>query len=70
LEQALATEFTPKKGSPRACQIESFDRHLDGGVQLGILIEDNAQRQLEFGEDNCMSLYESILNRIRNGFVV
>ncbi|MFO1380084.1 MAG: hypothetical protein U1F55_14610 [Chitinivorax sp.] len=52
LEQALATEFTPKKGSPRACQIESFDRHLDGGVQLGILIEDNAQRQLEFGEDN------------------
>ncbi len=52
LEQALAVEFTPKKGSPRACQIESFDRHLDGGVQLGILIEDNAQRQLEFGEDN------------------
>lgn len=52
LEQALAVEFTPKKGSPRACQIESFDRHLDGGVQLGILIEDNAQRQLEFGEDD------------------
>lgn len=24
---------------------------LDGGVQLGILIEDNAQRQLEFGGD-------------------
>jgi len=29
-----------------------LDRHLDGGLQLGILIEDNAQRQLEFGEDN------------------
>lgn len=29
-----------------------LDRHLDGGLQLGILIEDNAQRKLEFGEDN------------------
>lgn len=33
-------------------QVDSLDRHLDGGLQLGILIEDNAQRQLEFGEDN------------------
>jgi hypothetical protein len=52
LEVALATTFTPRKGTPRACQIETLDRHLDGGVQLGILIEDNAQRQLEFGDDN------------------
>ncbi len=52
LEVALATAFTPRKGAPRACQIDILDRHLDGGVQLGILIEDNAQRQLEFGDDN------------------
>lgn len=52
LELALANAFTPRKGTPRACQIDSLDRHLDGGLQLSILIEDNAQRQLEFGEDN------------------
>lgn len=52
MEAALAAAFTPRKGTPRACQIETFDRHLDGGVQLGILIEDNPQRQLEFGEDD------------------
>lgn len=52
LERALAEAFTPRKGTPRACQIDTLDRHLDGALQLGILIEDNAQRQLEFGEDN------------------
>ncbi len=52
LELALAAAFTPRKGTPRACQIDSLERHLDGGVQLGILIEDNAQRNLEFGNDN------------------
>lgn len=52
LRVALATAFTPRKGTPRACQIETLDRHLDGGVQLGILIEDNPQRQLEFGDDD------------------
>lgn len=52
LRLALATAFTPRKGTPRACQIETLDRHLDGGVQLGILIEDNPQRQLEFGADD------------------
>lgn len=52
LEAALAMEFTPRKGVPRACQIETLERHLDGGVQMGILIEDNPQQQLEFGEDD------------------
>ncbi len=52
LEVALAAAFTPRKGAPRACQIETLDRHLDGGMQMGILIEDNPQRQLEFGEDD------------------
>ena len=52
LEAALAMEFTPRKGVPRACQIETLERHLDGGVQLGILIEDHPQQQLEFGEDD------------------
>ncbi len=52
LERALAESFTPRKGTPRACQIDTLDRHLDGALQLGILIEDNVQRQLEFGADN------------------
>ena len=52
LETALAEAFTPRKGVPRACQIDMLDRHLDGGMQLGMLIEDDPQRQLEFGDDN------------------
>lgn len=52
LEQSLAQTFTPRRGTPRACQIDLMDRHLDGGLQLNILIEDDMQRQLEFGEDD------------------
>ena len=52
LELALAEEFTSHKGHRRACQIEWIERHLDGGVQLHIMIEGHAQRQLEFGVDN------------------
>lgn len=52
LRQALAEAFTPKKGRPRACEIDVLTRHLDGGVQLDIRVEDNLQRSLEFGEDN------------------
>ncbi len=52
LEAALAAAFTPRKGQPRACEIEALERHLDGGLQLSILIEDNVQRRLEFGDDN------------------
>jgi hypothetical protein len=52
LEQSLAQAFTPRRGTPRACQIDLMDRHLDGGLQLNILIEDNIQRRLEFGDDD------------------
>lgn len=52
LEMALAAAFTPRKGRPRACEIEALERHLDGGVQLSIRIEDDAQRRLEFGDDD------------------
>ncbi|MDP2434014.1 MAG: hypothetical protein Q8O33_18630 [Pseudomonadota bacterium] len=52
LELAVGEAFTPRKGRPRACEIEPVDRHLDGGVQLALLIEDNVQRQLEFGDDD------------------
>lgn len=53
LRRALASAFTPRKGRPRACEIDVLTRHLDGGVQLDIRIEDNLQRSLEFGPDNC-----------------
>ena len=52
LRQALADAFTPKKGRPRACEIDVLTRHLDGGVQLDIRVEDNLQRSLEFGADD------------------
>lgn len=52
LEQSLAQAFTPRRGTPRASQIDLMDRHLDGGLQLNILIEDNVQRRLEFGDDD------------------
>jgi len=53
LRKALALAFTPKKGRLRACEIDVLTRHLDGGVQLDIRIEDNLQRSLEFGPDDC-----------------
>jgi len=53
LRVALAQAFTPRKGRPRACEIDVLTRHLDGGVQLDIRIEDNLQRSLEFGPDDC-----------------
>lgn len=52
LRKALAEAFTPKKGRPRACEIDVLTRHLDGGVQLDIRVEDNLQRSLEFGVDD------------------
>lgn len=52
LRQTIAQAFTPKKGRPRACEIDVLTRHLDGGVQLDIRVEDNLQRSLEFGEDD------------------
>lgn len=52
LRQALAEAFTPKKGRPRACEIDVLTRHLDGGVQLDIRVEDNLQRSLEFDSDD------------------
>lgn len=52
LRLALASAFTPRKGTRRACEIVTLDRHLDGGVQFGILIEDNPQRKPEFADDD------------------
>ena len=52
LRQALAEAFTPRKGRPRACEIDVLTRHLDGGVQFDIRVEDDLQRNLEFGADD------------------
>ena len=53
LRLSLAEAFTPRRGRARACEIDVLTRHLDGGVQLDIRIEDNLQRSLEFGPDDC-----------------
>ena len=52
LKLALAQAFTPRKGKPRACEIDVLTRHLDGGVQFDVRIEDELQRSLEFGPDD------------------
>lgn len=52
LEQDLAAAFSPRKGPPRFCEVDCLDRHLDGGLQLSIRIEDSAQQLLAFGDDN------------------
>ena len=52
LSKKLALAFTPKKGPPRACEIDVLTRHLDGGVQLDMRIEDNMQLSFEFGPNN------------------
>jgi hypothetical protein len=52
LEKSLSTLFTKRGQTPRVCEIDIFERHLDGGLQLRIFIEDDVQRNLEFGEDD------------------
>ena len=52
LQVALAQAFTPRRGKPRACEVDVLTRHLDGGVQLDMRIEDDQQRRLEFGPDD------------------
>lgn len=52
LKLSLAQAFTPRKGKPRACEIDVLSRHLDGGVQFDVRIEDELQRSLEFGPDD------------------
>lgn len=52
LKLSLAQAFTPRKGKPRACEVDVLTRHLDGGVQFDVRIEDELQRSLEFGPDD------------------
>jgi len=52
LERTLSELFSKRRQAPRVCEIDAFERHLDGGLQLRILIEDDTQRNLEFGEDD------------------
>ncbi len=52
LRDAIALAFTPKRARLRACEIDVLTRHLDGGVQLDIRVEDNLQRNFEFDEND------------------
>ncbi len=52
LKLSLAQSFTPRKSKPRACEIDVLCRHLDGGFQFDVRIEDELQRSLEFGPDD------------------
>lgn len=55
LRQALSRAFTPRKarktGKVRECEIDVLTRHLDGAIQIDLRVEDDPQRQQEFGPD-------------------
>lgn len=50
LRWALTEVFSKRKGPPRACHIDLYNRHLDGGVQLSLYVEDDPNDLLEFVE--------------------
>lgn len=52
LSRTLSRAFTPRKSRPPACEVDCLTRHLDGAMQLDLRIEDDAQRQHEFGGDD------------------
>ena len=51
LRWALTDFFSKRKGPPRACHIDLYDRPLDGGVQLSLYVEDDPNDLLEFVDD-------------------
>lgn len=50
LEAALAQLMSRRKGPKRACRVDVCDRHLDGGIQVSIYIEDDPNDLVEFVE--------------------
>lgn len=52
LSQALSRAFTPRRSRPRACEVDCLMRHLDGAIQIDVRVEDDSQRQHEFGSDD------------------
>jgi hypothetical protein len=51
LEQALTGVLSPRKGPRRACHVDICDRHLDGGIQVSIYLEDDPNNLVEFVGD-------------------
>ena len=51
LEQALSGVLSRRKGPRRACQVDICDRHLDGGVQVSVYLEDDPNDLVEFVAD-------------------
>jgi len=54
LEQALSGVLSRRKGPRRACRVDICDRHLDGGVQVSVYLEDDPNDLVEFvGDGMC-----------------
>jgi hypothetical protein len=51
LEQALSGVLSRRKGPRRACRVDICDRHLDGGVQVSVYLEDDPNDLVEFVGD-------------------
>lgn len=51
LQAALSAVLSQRKGPRRACQVDVCDRHLDGGVQVSVYLEDDPNDLVEFVEE-------------------
>jgi len=51
LEQAFSGVLSRRKGPRRACRVDICDRHLDGGVQVSVYLEDDPNDLVEFVGD-------------------
>ncbi|MAT66496.1 MAG: hypothetical protein CMN57_12750 [Gammaproteobacteria bacterium] len=51
LQAALSEVLSKRKGPRRACHVDVCDRHLDGGVQISVYVEDDPNDLVEFVEE-------------------
>jgi hypothetical protein len=51
LQHALSGVLSRRKGPRRACHVDICDRHLDGGVQISVYLEDDPNDLVEFVGD-------------------
>lgn len=54
LEEALTEALSKRKSPKRACHVDICDRHLDGGTQVSVYLEDDPNDLVEFvGDGMC-----------------
>ncbi|MGC1956006.1 MAG: hypothetical protein WA970_26230, partial [Gammaproteobacteria bacterium] len=51
LAGALSEAYSKSRGPKRRCQVDLCDRHLDGGVQVSVYLEEDPNDPVEFVDD-------------------